>query len=66
MIHTAQCIHQSVVNIPINTLEELDTVAREDLAQLEYGNKISILGGDYLLANACTGLAALRVTKART
>jgi len=63
MIHTAQCIHQSVVNIPVNTLEELDTVAREDLAQLEYGNKISILGGDYLLANACTGLAALRVTK---
>ena len=35
---------------------------REDLLQLEYGNKIAILGGDYLLANACTGLADLRNT----
>ena len=34
-----------------------------DLAQLEYGNKISILSGDYLLANARTGLAHLRITK---
>ena len=33
---------------------------RSNLAQLEYGNKISILSGDYLLANACTGLASLR------
>jgi decaprenyl-diphosphate synthase subunit 2 len=32
------------------------------LLQLEYGNKIAILGGDYLLANACTGLADLRNT----
>lgn len=31
--------------------------------RLEYGNKIAILGGDYLLANACTGLADLRNTK---
>ena len=30
--------------------------------QLEYGNKIAILGGDYLLAHACTGLADLRNT----
>ena len=40
-----------------------DPETRADLAQLEYGNKISILSGDYLLANACTGLAHLRVTK---
>jgi decaprenyl-diphosphate synthase subunit 2 len=33
------------------------------LGQLEYGNKISILSGDYLLANACTGLAGLRYCK---
>ena len=36
---------------------------RSVLLQLEYGNKISILGGDYLLANASTGLAALRIPK---
>jgi geranylgeranyl pyrophosphate synthase len=28
--------------------------------QLEYGNKIAILGGDHLLAKACVGLANLR------
>ena len=31
------------------------------MRRLEYGNKIAILGGDYLLANACTGLADLRL-----
>lgn len=63
MIHTAQEIHKSVVNVPTNISKEEDPDLRAVLAQLEYGNKISILGGDYLLANACTGLAALRVTK---
>jgi len=63
MIHTAQAIHQAVVNIPVNTGAVEDPEARADLAQLEYGNKISILSGDYLLANACTGLAHLRITK---
>ena len=42
--------------------QEPDEILREDLLQLEYGNKIAILGGDYLLANACTGLADLRNT----
>lgn len=63
MIHTAQEIHKSVVNVPTNISEEEDPDLRAVLSQLEYGNKISILGGDYLLANACTGLASLRVTK---
>merc|ERR1719239_1753304 len=63
MIHTAQSIHQSVVNLPVNIAEEEDEELRTMLAQLEYGNKISILGGDYLLANACVSLAGLRVTK---
>lgn len=30
--------------------------------RLEQGNKIAILGGDYLLAKACVGLADLRNT----
>ena len=63
MINTAQAIHQSVVNLPVNIASEQDEELRSILSQLEYGNKISILGGDYLLANACTGLAALRITK---
>ena len=33
---------------------------KDDLLKLEYGNKIAILGGDYLLAHACTGLADLQ------
>jgi hypothetical protein len=46
----------------VNTQQEPDEILRDDLLQLEYGNKIAILGGDYLLANACTGLADLRNT----
>ena len=42
LIH--QSIHQSVVNLPVNIAEEEDEELRTMLAQLEYGNKISILG----------------------
>jgi len=63
MIHSAQSIHQSVVNVPVNISKESDVELRSVLHQLEYGNKISILSGDYLLANACTGLAAFRIPK---
>ena len=63
MIHTGEAIHQSVVNLPVNIADEPDEDIRNVLLQLEFGNKISILGGDYLLANASTGLASLRVPK---
>jgi len=63
MINTGQAIHQSIVNLPVNIASEPDDDIRSVLLQLEYGNKISILGGDYLLANASTGLAALRIPK---
>ena len=63
MINTGQAIHQSVVNLPVNIANEPDEDIRSILLQLEYGNKISILGGDYLLANASTGLASLRIPK---
>jgi len=63
MIHSAQSIHQSVVNVPVNISNESDPELRSVLHQLEYGNKISILSGDYLLANACTGLASFRIPK---
>merc|ERR1711976_615164 len=54
--------HKSVLNLPYEVPDLTDKESQEDLLQLEYGNKIAILGGDYLLANACTGLAALRNT----
>jgi len=71
MIHSAQTIHKSVLNLPFtlpppgapggHTASEAENL-KEDLEELEYGNKLAILGGDYLLANACTNLAALRNT----
>ena len=60
MISAAYSIHKSVLNLPYELPEDKDD--KEDLLQLEYGNKIAILGGDYLLANACVGLADLRNT----
>jgi len=47
LIHTAHLIHSGVVNIEI----------KDD--NLELGNKIAILCGDYLLAHSCVSLAAL-------
>ena len=64
MINAAQAIHKSVLNLPISLSEEdeKNDNLKDDLAQLEYGNKLAILGGDYLLASACTGIAELRNT----
>lgn len=54
IIYTANLIHKGVVN-----LDELqpDDGPRLDM---EFGNKIAVLSGDYLLASACTGLAKLQ------
>ena len=64
MINAAQAIHKSVLNLPISLSEEdeKNQSLKDDLSQLEYGNKLAILGGDYLLATACTGIAELRNT----
>ena len=64
MINAAQAIHKSVLNLPITLSEEdqQNEGLKDDLSQLEYGNKLAILGGDYLLASACTGIAELRNT----
>lgn len=32
-------------------------------ADMEFGNKMAVLSGDFLLASACTGLAELRNTE---
>lgn len=62
MISAAYSIHKSVLNLPFELPEDANEDTKDDLNQLEYGNKIAILGGDYLLANACVGLADLRNT----
>ncbi|XP_045611092.1 all trans-polyprenyl-diphosphate synthase PDSS2 [Procambarus clarkii] len=56
MIHTAHLIHKGVVNLSPKVFDGTT------LQDMEFGNKIAILSGDYLLANACTGLAGLRNT----
>ena len=51
LIHTAHLIHNGVINIE-----------RED-NNLELGNKMAILCGDYLLAHSCVLLAGLQNAK---
>ena len=53
VIHTANLIHKGVVNLAETKPED------GPLADMEFGNKMAVLSGDYLLASACTGLAKL-------
>jgi len=57
MIHTAYLVHRGVVN--------LETLTPSDgpLKDMEFGNKMAVLSGDFLLANASTSLAKLQNTK---
>ncbi|XP_051941772.1 decaprenyl-diphosphate synthase subunit 2 [Hippocampus zosterae] len=57
LIHTAFLVHRGVVN-----LKEW-TASDGLLKDMEFGNKMAVLSGDFLLANACTGLAQLNNTK---
>jgi decaprenyl-diphosphate synthase subunit 2 len=69
MIHTASLIHKGVVNISEQfNLEQQQLTAsncdkNSQMADLEFGNKMAILSGDFLLANASKGLASLNNTK---
>lgn len=57
IIHTALLVHRGIVNL--NELQSSDG----PLKDMHFGNKIAILSGDFLLANACNGLALLQNTK---
>uniref|UniRef100_A0A8C8YQ78 Decaprenyl diphosphate synthase subunit 2 n=1 Tax=Prolemur simus TaxID=1328070 RepID=A0A8C8YQ78_PROSS len=57
LIHTALIVHRGIVNL--NELQSSDG----PLKDMQFGNKIAILSGDFLLANACNGLALLQNTK---
>lgn len=52
-------MHRGIVN-----LKEW-TVSDGPLKDMQFGNKMAVLSGDFLLANACTGLAELNNTKVR-
>lgn len=57
IIHTANLIHKGVVNMA-------DLVPADGPpADMEFGNKMAVLSGDFLLASACTGLADLGSTE---
>lgn len=57
LIHTAFLVHRGIVNL------KDWTVSDGPLKDMEFGNKMAVLSGDFLLANACTGLAELNDTK---
>ncbi|XP_034264996.1 all trans-polyprenyl-diphosphate synthase PDSS2 isoform X2 [Pantherophis guttatus] len=57
LIHTAFLVHRGIVNI-----SEL-TSSDGALKDMQFGNKMAVLSGDFLLANACTSLAQLQNTK---
>lgn len=57
MIRTSHLIHQGMIN-----LQSMDN-AGNDLSgdsEMIFGNKMALLGGDYLLANACQQIANFR------
>lgn len=60
LIHTAFLVHRGIVN-----LKEC-TVSDGPVKDMQFGNKMAVLSGDFLLANACTGLAQLDNTKVWT
>ncbi|KAK7108428.1 all trans-polyprenyl-diphosphate synthase PDSS2-like [Littorina saxatilis] len=57
IVHTANLIHKGVVNMA--DLMPADGAPGD----MEFGNKMAVLSGDFLLASACTGLADLGNTE---
>ncbi|PFX34649.1 Decaprenyl-diphosphate synthase subunit 2 [Stylophora pistillata] len=57
-IHTASLVHTGIVDLA--SISSSSKCYQEDM---EFGNKMAVLSGDFLLANACTGLAELKDTE---
>ncbi|KAK1171137.1 decaprenyl-diphosphate synthase subunit 2-like [Acipenser oxyrinchus oxyrinchus] len=57
LIHAAFLVHRGIVNLKEWTNSD------GPLKDMQFGNKIAVLSGDFLLANACTGLAQLNNIK---
>jgi len=63
MIHTAGLIHKGIVNIS-SVVDDSNSVATDSQTDdFKFGNKMAVLSGDFLLAQASTGLAALNNTQ---
>ena len=43
-------------------MKDLESSEKNEKQDMELGNKMSVLSGDFLLATACKGLADLRNT----
>jgi len=67
MIHTAGLIHKGIVNISCLVDNSSSVVGaaqpNSETDDFELGNKMAVLSGDFLLASASTGLAALNNTE---
>ncbi|XP_029213966.2 all trans-polyprenyl-diphosphate synthase PDSS2-like [Acropora muricata] len=57
-IYTANLVHTGIVNM--SSVSEFSKSCQDDM---EFGNRMAVLSGDFLLASACTGLAELRDTE---
>lgn len=57
LIHTALLVHRGIIDLKEWTNSD------GPLKDMQFGNKMAVLSGDFLLANACTGLAQLNNTK---
>ncbi|CAK8686031.1 unnamed protein product [Clavelina lepadiformis] len=60
LIHIAFLVHRGIVNK--NTIDESSNGSSSDKywSEMELGNKMAVLSGDFLLANACAALADLK------
>lgn len=56
MIYMGTVIHRGIL--------DLKMVESSEVKNMDQGNKLAVLCGDYLLANACNNLAKLRNTEA--
>ena len=63
MIHTAGLIHKGIVNISSIVDDSSSAITHSQTDDFKFGNKMAVLSGDFLLANASTGLAALNNTE---
>lgn len=59
MIYTSEVIHDNVVDLGKQDGTSLEQLTPEEVRGLSDGNKLAVLMGDYLLANASAGLGKL-------
>jgi len=57
-IHTANMVHTGIVD-----MSSVSTSSKSYQDDMEFGNRMAVLTGDFLLASACTGLAELKNTE---